>query len=1314
MDVFSMPNTRTLMLILLSIWLAACDNSSSDDALKQPDVISSGGSFELDIIDDTNGSEVYYLAFIPDEGFGLAQVEGCDGELNGHIYIVENPHPNCQISAEFLPLQQITTNVSGSGTISPTQSSVLAGANTSFALSPDEGFGISAVSGCEGTLENNTYTLENVLADCRINASFSALRQVSINESFEGNDIAPPEIVGFSGEIIEVLDSQQASYTLTPPADHIITSVTGCDGRLEGNVYTTTKLNQDCSIQVNYRAIHRIEALSSPHGSIQPASALILNGLDYQFELSAEPGYTLNAISGCGGTLNGSLYTSGPITNSCQILANFVPERIVSTVAGRHGSISPSMAKLADGDQTSFVITPDLGYSINSVTGCNGTLAGNIFSTNNVTSDCTITASFIAEHTVSTSAGANGNISPSTISLRAGESASFTLNPDSGYGVANISGCGGTLSGMQYQTENLSADCQINVEFAPEYTVTSTASPNGVITPLTQTVIEGGIAAVEISANSGFAVTDVSGCNGFFYAPLYITDIITSDCTITTNFSAEYTVTAITSSNGNISPSNVTSHEGQQLSFELTPDAGFAIDTVSGCAGTLVGSTYTTASLTGNCSISASFIKVHTITSNTGFYGSITPTTLDAPEGISATFTITPDAGYTIHNASGCGGTLTGNNYETAPILGPCEVSATYLPLHTVSTTAGSNGSISPSNALIKHGESTSFTLTPEPGFAVESISGCNGSLNGDTYTTGTLNSPCSISATFTTPITAATPALSYDPIKTLSFTWTDTAGASHYKLLEKPDGDSSFSQVGSNIAQGTQSYAHLIPLHLRANAEYILQTCTAFHCSNSAPLALSGNFVNMIGYFKASNANGGDEFGSSIAISQDGTTLAIGAFYEDSDATGINGDESNNDNTRAGAVYIFQLSNDTWVQQAYLKASNSGEGDEFGTSLSMSADGNRLAVGAPGEQSDTNGIGGDQTDNNANHAGAVYVFTRSNNSWTQQAYLKASNSAEDDRFGIALALSDDGTSLAVGADGEESAATVIHGDQANNDASAAGAVYLFEFSVNSWAQTAYIKSSNAQELDLFGSSLDLDADGDTLAVGAYREDHPADSVNNGGAIYIFAKTNGSWSQEAYITTNNPGSGDSLGENTVKLSADGNTLAAGARTEDSPDTTIDGDDTDNTATNTGAAYLFTRHGGIWTQSTYFKASNAEDRDFFGSHLDLNDDGTVLAVTATSEDSYATGVNGDQTNDPGDAEGTGAVYLFKLSNGVWEQIAYLKATNTDYLDAFGKSLALSGDGQSLAIASQNEDSNATTIGGNHSNNSASKAGAVYLY
>src|SRR5690606_14789625 len=108
-------------------------------------------------------------------------------------------------------------------------------------------------------------------------------------------------------------------------------------------------------------------------------------------------------------------------------------------------------------------------------------------------------------------------------------------------------------------------------------------------------------------------------------------------------------------------------------------------------------------------------------------------------------------------------------------------------------------------------------------------------------------------------------------------------------------------------------------------------------------------------GYVKASNTDTSDWFGWGLDISAYGQTLVVSAPAEDSNATGINGDQTSNTSPSSGAVYVFAQTDGVWAQQAYIKASNTEQpnededlvitNDRFGYRVVLSADGNTLAV---------------------------------------------------------------------------------------------------------------------------------------------------------------------------------------------------------------------------------------------------------------------------------------------------------------------------------------------------------------------------------
>jgi len=402
--------------------------------------------------------------------------------------------------------------------------------------------------------------------------------------------------------------------------------------------------------------------------------------------------------------------------------------------------------------------------------------------------------------------------------------------------------------------------------------------------------------------------------------------------------------------------------------------------------------------------------------------------------------------------------------------------------------------------------------------------------------------------------------------------------------------------------------------------------------------------------YIKASNADAFDAFGYALALSADGSTLAVGAYGEASAARGIGGVEADNANVGAGAAYVFRRTGTAWAQEAYVKATNSGAGDQFGIALSLSGDGNTLAVGARAEDSNAIGVGGDQSNDLAVDSGAVYVYRRAGVTWTSDAYLKASNAQDDDAFGTMVALSFDGSVLAAAAPSEDSNATGVGGAQGNNASPFAGAVYVFRRGATSWSQEAYVKASNTGPTDQFGRALAVSGDGATFAVGTSAESSNAsgvggsqvdDSAPYAGAVYVFRRAAGVWAQEAYVKASNTDSGDGFG-GAVSLSSDGATLAVGAAREYSGATGMGGSQADNSVANAGAVYVLRRTGSTWTHSAYVKSSNT-DSDEFGNAVALSADGSALAVGAMFEESNARGIGGDQFNDARDA--SGAAYVF---------------------------------------------------------------------
>lgn len=482
--------------------------------------------------------------------------------------------------------------------------------------------------------------------------------------------------------------------------------------------------------------------------------------------------------------------------------------------------------------------------------------------------------------------------------------------------------------------------------------------------------------------------------------------------------------------------------------------------------------------------------------------------------------------------------------------------------------------------------------------------------------------------------------------------------------------------------------------------------------------------------YIKAGNNDGisdvDDKFGTSISLDND--TLAVGAPFEDSSQITITnglGTSTDEGASASGAVYIYKRTGTTWAKQAYIKAANGDANDYFGYGIDL--DNDTLVVGAMEESSDqitiTNGTTA-SSDNSSDDSGAAYVYQRTGTNWAQQAFLKASNSEEDDMFGYRVSIS--GDTIVVGSFFEGSNQTTItNGATSSSDNSnyASGAAYVYKRTGTSWAQEAYIKGVNSNASDSFGYEVSLY--NDTIAIGAVGEDSVQTTITNAtgassdnsnidsGAVYIYKRTGTSWVQEAYIKAANSGSYDSFGE-IISLYED--TLAVGAPEESSNQTSItNGSSASNNNSNihSGAVYVYKRSGSTWVQQAYLKAGNNNAYDYFGASVGVY--GNLLAVGAIGERSdqitITTGTGSSTNNDYIDS---GAVYVYRYNGSVWAQEAFIKSKNNNAGDQFGVSLSVSDN--TIAIGASTEDSDQNTISTTTASSSdlSPGSGAVYIY
>jgi hypothetical protein len=445
----------------------------------------------------------------------------------------------------------------------------------------------------------------------------------------------------------------------------------------------------------------------------------------------------------------------------------------------------------------------------------------------------------------------------------------------------------------------------------------------------------------------------------------------------------------------------------------------------------------------------------------------------------------------------------------------------------------------------------------------------------------------------------------------------------------------------------------------------------------------------------------GGFDYGRAVALSADGTTLVVGSQYDNSASTANPFDTSARG---AGAVWVYSFASPAgWSQQAYLKTSNLAAQEvdtgvfiiapNFGESVSLSADGNTMVVGAPHESSPSTGVDGDQLSHTAQVAGAAYVFERNAGSWTQTHYLKASNTIQQSEFGSSVAISADGNTLVVGAIHEGNGASGVNGPETGSSVPFSGAAYVFVRSDSTWVQQAYLKASNPRSNGWFGTAIAISGDGNLVAVSA-NDSSSASGVNGdqsdtsapgSGAVYLFSRTGGVWSQAAYIKASNTRAQAQFGV-ALSFSADGSTLAVGARGESSASSGVNANQADTSASGAGAVYVFVPSANSWAQQVYLKSSYARAPSGFGSAVALTADGSGLLVTAPFDKSNAKGINGNQCDSS--LYSAGAAYWFTRTGGSWSQQSYLKPT-LPMPSQFGMSGAVSSSNPSLLAIGAND-------------------------
>lgn len=395
----------------------------------------------------------------------------------------------------------------------------------------------------------------------------------------------------------------------------------------------------------------------------------------------------------------------------------------------------------------------------------------------------------------------------------------------------------------------------------------------------------------------------------------------------------------------------------------------------------------------------------------------------------------------------------------------------------------------------------------------------------------------------------------------------------------------------------------------------------------------------------------------------------------------------------------------------ALIKSPDPEPSEWFGDEVAISGDGRTVAIGATLEDGP----------DDAEDAGAVYVYRRDGEDWALDARLVSPTPTLSARFGDALALDADGLRLAVGESqvvGSRPASVVIF-TRAEQDwrveaelvapppgslngaldltpdgqwlavgargatadgVPAAGAAFRFRRSGTAWSSAGEVTAPNPGREDLFGDRVALSANGQTLAIGVQREDSGSagiaaeldaePSLRASGAVYVFRDAGNGLELDVFIKSPEPRVEQRFARS-LALNDAGDTLGVGSRGE--------------RLRGPGAAYVYRRRDDAgWSLDTRLEGSDGSfspDQDDFGIDVSLSAAGDVVAVGAFSENTPARGVSWPSN---ADGESKGAVFLFRRFDGAWSLDSFAKPTNPGDGTFFAVDVAMSADAETLVV------------------------------
>jgi hypothetical protein len=542
---------------------------------------------------------------------------------------------------------------------------------------------------------------------------------------------------------VSVVSGDSMAFTITPDTGYHVDSLY-VDGApvAPATSHTFRNVTADHAIRATFAIdVFTIAASAGPHGSIAPSGAVAVDyGVTRGFTITPDMGYHVDSLYVDGAPVTpATSYTFTNVTADHAIRATFAIDVFTITAsAGAHGTIDPSGPVAADyGTDLGFTITPDPGYHVDSlyVDGAPVTPATS-YTFTNVTANHAIHATFaIVVFTIAASAGAHGSIAPSgSVALDYGAGQGFTITPATGYHVDSLYVDGAPVTpATSYTFTNVTANHTIHATFAIDvHTIAASAGAHGAIDP-------SGPVAVDHGSDLGFSITPDTGyhvdslyVDGVPVSPVspYVFTSVTADHAIHATFAIDvFTIVASAGSHGTIDPSGpVAVDYGANQGFTITPATGYHVDSLY-VDGTPVApaTSHTFTNVTANHTLHATFaIDVFTIVASAGSHGSIEPGgSVAVNYGAEQGFTITPAADYHVDSLYVDGAPVApATSYTFTNVTANHTLHATFaINVYTITASAGSHGSIEPSGVVaLDYGAEQGFTITPDPGYHVDSL----------------------------------------------------------------------------------------------------------------------------------------------------------------------------------------------------------------------------------------------------------------------------------------------------------------------------------------------------------------------------------------------------------------------------------------------------------------------------------------------------------------------------------------------------------------------------------------------------------------